>query len=315
VASGNVIVFGDGVARFSAVPDRTAGTIVFRSVEPAVKITQPPVAVIRTESGPVDVALVAVENQPGAWRLSHEAVRMGRLDGTMRIVVEGKTYSAPLTTVFSGAVAVAPRHGGRVISFADCSAHVEVVQDMATGGLTIYSFDDVQILEPPVITVTQTEGPSTVTVTRIEGQPGVWRVVHPAFKTTKIDGRIRVLVNGKPCEAPLTFSRGGQIVTVQGGPKFEVVRDERARAYTFYAVDEMIDDRPVVIERPQVVVMTPQGPRPMVLAPVPNEPRAWRLIGLEGGVSEPLDARLQFTLFGKTLETNLGLSGFGVGVR
>ena len=55
-----------------------------------------------------------------------------------------------------------------------CTASVEVVQDVATGTLTIYSFDDVVILEAPVITVTQAAGPTRITLTPVEGKKGVW---------------------------------------------------------------------------------------------------------------------------------------------
>ena len=241
----------------------------------------------------------------------------------MRIVVDNKTYTSPILlstgVVATGPVVrVSPRHGGRIIAFNECAANVEILQDPATGTLTIYSFEDVQILEAPVITVTQTEGPVTATVTKVEGQPGVWRVTNNAFKTTSVAGRIRVMVNGKPCEAPLTFAagtRGGEVVTVEGGPRFEVVRDDRARAYTFYALDETINGKPYVVENPQVVVTTREGPRTVVLTPVEREPRAWRMVGLEGGVSEPLDGRLKFTLFGKSLETRLGLSGFAIDAK
>ena len=319
-AEDNVIVFGEGVARFQVVHDRTAATMTFRLSDPAVRIAEAPVVVLQTDAGPREVALVAVEGQPGTWRLTDDTLRLERFDGTMKILVEGKPYSAPLAIAVTSApaeVKVVAKHGGSVIAFPGCPAHVEVVRDLTAGTLTIYSFRDVQILEPPTITITESEGPATVKVTEVEGQPGTWKVTHTAFRTTTASGRIKIVVDGKPCEAPLTFvgARGGHIVAVSGGPQFEVVRDEKARAYTFYAVDETLDGKPYVIERPQVVVATPEGPRTVVLTPVEGEPRAWRLIGLEGGVSAPLDGRLQFTLFGKSLETRLGLSGFGLELK
>ena len=324
--TGQVMVFGDGVARFYATQDRTGGTVTFRLADPSVRIASAPVVVVQTDNGPKEVTLVAVDGQPGTWRLAHEVARSERFDGTMRIVIDNKPYSSPIVlsngvvvTGTPGAVVrVSPRHGGRVIAFNDCGANVEVMQDPATGTLTIYSFEDVQVLEAPVITVTQTEGPVTTTVTKVEGQPGVWRVTNSAFKTTSVSGRIRIMVNGKPCEAPLTFAtgtHGGEIVTAENGLRFEVVRDDKSRYYTFYALDEMYNGKPYTVENPQVVVTTREGPRTVVLTPVEKEPRAWRLVGLEGGVSEPFDGRLKFTLFGKSLETRLGLSGFAVDAK
>ena len=40
-----------------------------------------------------------------------------------------------------------------------------------------------------------------------------------------------------------------------------------------------------------------------------------RLIGLDGQGSDSRNGQLNFTLFGKTLSTRLGLSGFGIGVK
>jgi len=130
-----------------------------------------------------------------------------------------------------------------------------------------------------VITVTESEGPSTVTLTRVAGKDGVWTSTHKTFKTTLTSARIRLLVNGKACEAPLTFgsSRGGQLVTVAGGPTMEVVHDPKAGHYTFYAVDETINGKAYSIENPTVVY----GDRTYTLTRVEGEPRAWRLVGLD----------------------------------
>ena len=195
----------------------------------------------------------------------------------------------------------------------DGGPNFEVVQDPATGTLTIYSFEDVVVTEAPVITITESKGPTTVTVTKLEGSEGVWVTKHEHFKTRTTSARIRLLVNGKPCEAPLVYGvgRGGQMVTVDGGPNFEVVRDSKDGTYTFYAVDEMVGGKAYVVENPTVVV---QG-RTYNLTPVAGEPRAWRLVGLDAAGSDARDAQLNITLFGKTLSTRVGLSGIGLGVK
>jgi hypothetical protein len=310
-AGADVLVFGDGAAKFNVRRDEAAGKVTFTLADPSVRIASAPVVVLQTDSGPREVTLTPAGT--GAWVLTDDLVRSGRLDGTMRVVVAGQTYTTPLmttTTTTTTTTRVVARHGGRVVAFPECKANVEIVQDAATGALTIYSFEDVQILEAPVVTITDSKGPVTLTVTKVEGQPGAWVAKHEVLKRAAIDGRIRLMVNGHPCETSL---RGGRIIKVEGGPSFEVV-SEQPGEFVFYAVDETISGKPYTIEDPAVVVTTAEGPRTIELVPVEGQPRAWRLVGFDADM-QPTDANLQFTLFGKTLHTNVGLSGLGIGIR
>jgi len=310
-ARARVLVFGDGAARFAVDRDATAGRMTFRLVDPAMRVESAPVVVMTTDAGPREVVLTSVEGQPGVWVWAHDSVKAESFDGTMRVVVAGKTYTSPLTTVWT--TEMTARHGGRVLAMSDCGASVEVVQDPATGTLTIYSFEDVIVTEAPVITVTETSGPTTYTLTKVEGSNGVWVTKQEAFKTRTTSARIRLLVNGKPCEAPLVYgtSRGGQTVAVEGGPSFEVVRDAKDGTYTFYAVDETVGGKVYTVENPTVVV----SGRTYNLTRVEGEPRAWRLVGLDAAGSDARDGQLNITLFGKTLSTRVGLSGIGIGVK
>jgi hypothetical protein len=323
------LVFGDGAAKFVVQRDTTAGTMTFRLADPAVKLTSDPVIVMTTDAGPKEVRLVSVE--PGVWRWSDPVViKNERFDGSMRVVVGGQTYTSSLATVWTapatdgwaaepGAVKVMPRNGGRILPLTACGAAVEVVQDPATGSLTVYSTEDLVISEAPVITVTESKGPTTVTLTPVDGKDGVWVAKHESFKTTTTTANLRVQVNGKPCDVPLSSTttttsgatHGGTIVTVEGGPRFEVVRDPTAGYTTFYAVDETFDGRAYTIENPVVVVDGRNYP----LQRVEGEPRAWRLVGLDNAGSDPRNAQLNFTLFGRTLSTRLGLDGLGIGAR
>lgn len=325
-AEGRVLVFGDGAARFNVVRDTSTGTMTFRLADPSVKVTSAPVVVMTTDNGPKEVTLTSVE--PGVWRWSDATViKSERFDGTMRVVVGDQTYTSSLATVWTaettdgwakepGAVKVVARYGGRILPLTACGAAVEVVQDPATGSLTIYSFEDVVITDAPVITVTETtsKSPTTITLTQVSGKNGVWVAKHQAFKTTTTSATIRLLVNGKPCEAPLVYGaskRGGQMVTVENGPRFEVVRDPKAGYYTFYALDETYNGKAYTVENPTVVV----DGRDYPLTRVEGEPRAWRLVGLDNAGADPRNAQLNFTLFGKTLSTRLGLDGAGLGVK
>lgn len=306
-----VLVFGEDAARFHVVRDAAAGRMTFRLADTSVKVECAPVIVTTTDAGSREVAMTAVEGQPGTWVWADDQVRAARFDGTMRVMVAGKPYTSPLTTVWTGETVA--RHGGHVLALAACGGSVEVVQDPATGTLTIYSSEDVVVTEAPVITVTETTGPATVTVTKLEGSEGVWVAKHEHFKTRTTSARIRLLVNGTPCEAPLVYGvgRGGQTYVVEGGPSFEVVRDPKDGTYTFYAVEDTLDGKGYTVEHPTMVV----SGRSYELTRVDGEPRAWRLAGLDTAGSDARDGQLNITLLGKTLSTRVGLSGVGLGVK
>jgi hypothetical protein len=100
-ASARVLVFGDGAARFHVERDVSAGRMVFRVADPSVKIENPPVIVATTESGAREIVLTPVAGEPGTWIWTDETVKAERFDGTMRVVVAGRTYTSPLTTVWT----------------------------------------------------------------------------------------------------------------------------------------------------------------------------------------------------------------------
>jgi hypothetical protein len=308
-----VMTFGDGVAKFEVNREATSGKMTFHLVDANVKLAQPPVVTLQTAEGPQEVTLTEVSGQPGTWTFTNDVIRREKFDGTMAIVVDGKTYTSainlvdvvPTSPTAPGTTLVA-RHGGTIVTFPDCKASVEVLHDAATGTVTLYSSDDVQIVEAPVITLSSVKSPANVTLTKVEGQAGVWMIKNETFKTKAIAGTIRLMINGHPC---VTTLRGGNVVTIENGPRWEVV-PQANNSYRFYVLDERYDNRPVVIENPSVVV----GERTYTLTPVPGEPRAYDLVGLDAAASRG-DAMLRFSLFGRSLETRVGLSGIGVGVR
>jgi hypothetical protein len=318
-----VLAFGDGAARFDVTRDPSAGRMFFRLSDPTMKLQGAPVIVTTTPTGSNEVTLTPVEGQPGVWVWSSDSVKADRFDGTMRVTMAGKTYSSPLATVWTSVgtlegcskmpVLAKARYGGRFLALPDCGTRVEVVQDPATGRLTIYSSEEVVVTEAPVITITETKGPSVVTLTKLVGTNGAWTTTHETFKTTTTTASIRLLVNGKACEAPLVYGsgRGGQIVSVAGGPSFEVVRDADAGHYTFYAVDETVNGKAYTVENPTIDL----DGQSYKLTPVEGEARAWRLVGLDGAGSDARDGQLNITLLGKTLSTRVGLSGFGLDVK
>jgi hypothetical protein len=310
-----VLVVGKDVAKFDVRRDPATGRMFFHVTDPAVKFDRAPVVVMNTDAGPREVTLTTVEGKTGTWIWTDEVVKRDRFDGTLHVIVAGKTYDAPLATVWTveSDDVLMPRHGGRIVALTDCGTNVEILQDRANGTLTLYPMDDVALGEAPVITVEESGKPTTISLTKVDGKDDQWMAQNDAFKTATASARIRLLVDNKPCEAPIPNGprHGGRLVMVDGGPTWEVVRDPKAGTYTFYTVEETYDGKTYVVENPTVV----QGGRTYTLTRVEGEPRAWRLVGLDAAGSDSRDAQLNFTLFGKTLSTRLGLSGLGVDVK
>jgi hypothetical protein len=304
--------FPDTNARFHVTRDMKDGSLVFRAAEGTI-VTKAPVVTLRTATGPKEVVLTATAADKGSWRVAHELLKADKFDGTVAVIVGERTYTTPLVLEPMRTA----RHGGQLLRMTNCGKNVEIVQDLNTGTVTVYCIDEIKFSDP-VLVVSEVKDADTgeVKFVAVNGEPGTWRATNAMLKTPGLDGTLRVMVDGKVCEAPLAFhgTRGGRIVRVANGPRFEVVQDPKS-GYVIYALDETIDGKAVVIENPKVTWTTTEGPQTVALVPVENQPRAWRLAGIDGGVRAPGDARLSFTLFGRTLETGLGLSGAGVNLR
>lgn len=306
------LVFGDGVARLSVVHDPSLGTLTLRYVGGTKKVVSAPVVTIREESGSRKVALATLE--PNVWRLYEPALLEddAQLAATVEIEADGRMYTENLVrSLWTSAEPKVAEHGGRVVSFRDCPAHVEVVRDVRAGTLTIYPLAGTVLLEAPVIEVSpRIDGTAAkVTATKVEGEAGVWRASSEILKREHLDGsKVRITLGGKACEAPLPAPRRRTVLVVAGGPRVEVVRDEKARTVTFVALDETLDGKAYVLERPEIVVEDERGPRVYALEKVEGEPRAWRLATFVPASS--VDATLRFTLNRKKVEAKVRLTPF-----
>jgi hypothetical protein len=306
-----VLSFPDGAARFHVVRDLSTGTMIFRTAE-GTTVTKAPVITLRS-AGEKEVVLTAVAADKGSWKINHEALKADKFDGTIAVIVGDRTLTTPL--MLEPMRVGAARKGGQLLRLTDCGKNVEIVQDVNTGSITVYSTEEVKLVGP-VLVVTEPKDAGEIKFVEVSGEPGAWRATHATLKTVTLDGKFRVTIDGKVCETQMVFAgpHGGRIVRVANGPRFEVVQDPKT-GYVLYALDETIDGKTVVIENPKVTWTTAEGPKTVVLQPVENQSRAWRLVGLDGSVREPGDARLSFTLFGRTLDTALGLTNTGVSLR
>jgi hypothetical protein len=310
-SAGYVLVFPDNGARFHVTRDLATGTMVFTTADSTV-ITEAPVFTLRSASSPKDVTVTAVAGERGTWRVTHDLLKSEQFDGTMVILAGGKKYTSPLVLK----AVRTPRHGGQLISL--CSGEVEVVHDLSAGTLMVYTAEDVKVSEPPVVALTEPKDAGEVKLTAVAGEPNAWQAKNDLFKSTKVCGVLKAKLDGRPCEAELVFigAHGGRIVKWQGGPRYELVADPNAKnGYTIYFLDETWDGKAYTIENPEIVWGTGPDARTVRLEPIPDEPRAYRVADVDGGFSRPGDARLRLTLFGKTLETGLGVSGLHLGVR
>lgn len=310
-ASGRSIVFEGGLARFDMVRDPVEGTMTFRLADRTVRVTDAPIFVLQTDQGPKEFTLTPVAAESDAWFVKHDLLKADRIDGTMKIVLAGKTYAAAVAADRTAAKpAPRPDHHGRVVLFDTCGAYAEVVQDAGAGTVTLYSFDGALMTDAPVVTVWGATPAVVVVATKVEGQPGTWVATHAAFKSKQLAGNVRFGGSERICEASL---RGGRFLSVVGGPTLEIVPADQAGTYTVYAVDERVDGKEYILENPEVVVATSDGPRTVRLTRIDGDSRAWRLVASDGKVNEPFDGQLRFTVLGRPVDARLSASDLGIG--
>jgi hypothetical protein len=309
-ATGRAIVFEGGLARFDVVRDPIDGTMTFRLADRTVRMTDAPIFVLQTDQGPKEFTLTPVAAESDAWFVKHDLLKADRIDGTMKIVLAGKTYSAAVAADRAASKpAPRPDHHGRVVMFDACGTYVEVVQDVGAGTVTLYSFEGALLADAPVVTVWGTTPAVVVVATKVDGQPGAWIASHAAFKSKQLTGNVRLGGSERVCEASL---RGGRFVSVVGGPTLEIVAGDQPGTYTVYALDERVDGKEYVLENPEVVIATSDGPRTVRLTRIDAESRAWRFATADVKAAEPFDGQLRFTVLGRPVDARLGATELGL---
>jgi hypothetical protein len=299
-----VLQMPDDGARFHVTRQLDRGSMLLTLRSNAV-VDTPPTIVLRPSPEAPPVTVVAVSEGRGTWRVTHDLLKAKDLNGTIALQVGTKMQSGPLMLQ----PVVTPRYGGHLIAV--CGRDLEVLHNPTQGSFTVYA-GETKLGGAPLIVLSEPRA-AEVRLVAVEGQNGVWRVQDEQLRNTKARGVLRLNVDGKDCETELVLvgAHGGRIVSWAQGPRYEVVPDTG----TIYFIDETWEGRPYTIESPTVVYGTGETARVMRLEPVPNEPRAYRVVGANARFTDPGDARLRLTLFGKSLETSLGLSGLHVGVR
>jgi hypothetical protein len=309
-----VTLLGEGpnAMRFQVLRDRAAGRMTFRLLDRRAKLGLPPVAIVQSATGPREIPLVAVDGSTDSWTLTDALAKAETFDGTLRVMVDGKPLTGPIV-VSSGEVEAAtpaavegPPHGGRWIVFDECNLMMEAVQDFETGTITFYGSGKLD--RPPAVTISEGGGVTKSESAPIEGKTGVWKFTSSAFKRRDAIARVRILVDGRGCEAALTIPpHGGRILVVADGPQIEVVRTD-AGAVRFFVLEDRIGERPFVVENPSLVTTTAEGDRMLALTAVRGETRAWEIAKLDVTGTAPL--RLRFTNGGRVVETPVAASFF-----
>ncbi len=305
-----ILAFAEGSIRFGVTRDAVAGRLTFRALPPATRLDEAPVIVLADPAGPREVRLTAAAGEPGAWVFEDGAVKAPRMDASVRIVVGGKSHTASLAPVETPEVA--PGHGGQLVEFSPCGLSAEVVLDRTTGALTLYSPAGTVLTEPPLVLSSEGETPVLYPLAKLEGPEGTWGTTRESLKTPSPATRIRLLVAGRTCEAPLPvpegLAAGGRsVIRVEGGPSFELVRGPKVGEYTIRAIDETFEGAAYAIEGPTVQV----DGRSYNLRPVDGEARTWRLAGLEAASIDARGAKLNFSIGGKSFSATFDLLGSG----
>ena len=158
-----------------------------------------------------ELTFVAVKGQTNAWSIEDPTLTAAVLDsGMLRFTIDGKPAEVRLSG--HGKMKIRGLHGGHVLVFGDDAPALEMKRDMKTGLVSFWlvqkkgdTFADsgVVVTEPPMVEVVTASGPKTVKLTAIEGQSNAWTVTDPVFLEKKLDGTVRITVDGKPLTTKL----------------------------------------------------------------------------------------------------------------
>jgi hypothetical protein len=304
--STRVTVLGEGAnaMRFNVLRDRARGRLTVRLLDRRARLGLPPVVVLRTAQGVRELPLTAIEGETDAWFLADDLAKAEAFDGTLRVMVEGKPVTGPIVVATPENTVVPPPHGGRWVAFDECGFVMEVAQDFESGTLVFYGPSGVRIDRPPAVTITEGGGVTMSEAAVVEGKQVTWKFSSSAFKKRDTIARVRVLVEGRACEASLSIPpHGGRIVIVAGGPQIEVVRADTG-ALRFFVLEDRIGEKPFVVESPAVFVTTAEGDRSLPLTAIQGEARGWEIVHFDSPVANG-KVRLRFTNGGKIVDTDL----------
>lgn len=305
-ASTQVTLLGEGATamRFRVSRDAASRRLTFRLLDRRARLGLPPVVVLRTAQGPREVTLTPVEGETDCWSCTDEAALVEPLDATLRVTVDGKAISGPVVVESAEAALVAPSHGGRWLHFDECGFLMEVAQDFESGTLTFYGPSRGHLDRPPAVTITEGGGVTMSEAAVVEGKQATWKFSSSAFKKRETVARVRVLVDGRACEAALTLPpHGGRIVVAAGGPQVEIVR--AGSALRVFVLEDRIGEKPLALETPMVFVTTAEGDRTFPLVAIVGETRAWEVASFDAPPASLRKVRLRFTNAGKIIETDL----------
>lgn len=309
-ARARMLALGGGQVRFRMLQDQAAGALTLRLVDGG-QLLRPPVFVVGDPA--TEVAFLAVDGQPGVFRLIHPRFRGTTLDGTLRVFWNGQILASPLSaaTTIEEPIEVPPElkmiHGGRLVSFDDCLVRFELVQDYDKGTITLYPLSGPMLDQPPRVVITEDSLVTTVNLEKSILPPMVWRVSSNAFRSRTAWARLRILIDGRACEASLSVPpHGGHIVVVPDGPQIEVVKTDKGEVRA-YVLETRMGDTPLAISDPEVVITTPDGgEKAFALGPISGEPRAFAYADFKVPTVAKAQAKLRFKLNGRVVETDIG---------
>ena len=152
-----------------------------------------------------ELTFVAVKGETNAWRIEDPALTAAILDtGSLRFTIDGKPVDVRLAG--HGKMKIRGLHGGHVLVLGDDAPALEMKRDLSTGLVSFWliqkkgdTFADagVTVTEPPTVEIVTASGPKTVKLTAVDGQTNAWTVTDPVFVDKKIDGTVKVMIDGK----------------------------------------------------------------------------------------------------------------------
>jgi hypothetical protein len=360
---GRILDFGDGRTRAEVVHDASLGTFTVYGLPSAQapgaavpvsgsmcggrmasRAANVPVLVLRDGGTSRTVHAIQVAGDRGVWRFDDPALRNANVDASLRIA--GR--DGPLEASFGAAAVVpegtaAPREGWAErrgpMFLSTASGRFETVHDGEAGTITVVARTPanamLELERAPTLALRLPSGEKSLTLERVEGRAGTWRVQAEELKGALPLGTLRVDVDGRREEAQLISSgdalptpasaeappaadpmregpvparlrSSGVVVLADGMVRLKVTPSPTGDSLTLEPLSSR-DARALGTATPEIVLSGSEGERALRATALADRSEGWT-VNDPAILSARGEMRVRVTIEGKTHEAPLVLS-------